>query len=130
MNVKWRDNVKNPTEPYDGHFENLTEPYSKEIKTLQNLTQHLCQVVVTLVFVTIDEIYLEIIKLQIIAYQEHCANEHAVGDWLLIELKKFIFYIVMSTQYLDLIVMLWSLRYCSFLFVPNIKILSTFGSFA
>ena len=48
-NVKWRENAKNLTEPYNGHFENLTEPYSKEIKTLQNLTQHLRQVVVTLV---------------------------------------------------------------------------------
>ena len=47
-NDKWRDNTKNLTEPYNGHFENLTEPYSKENKTLQNLTQHLCQVVVTL----------------------------------------------------------------------------------
>ena len=46
--VKWRENAKNLTEPYNGHFENLTEPYSKENKTLQNLTQHLCQVVVTL----------------------------------------------------------------------------------
>ena len=47
--VKWRENAKNLTESYKGHFENLKEPYSKENKTLQILTQHLCQVVVTLI---------------------------------------------------------------------------------
>ena len=48
MNVKWRENAENLTESYNGHFENLIETYSKENKTLQNLTQDLCQVVVTL----------------------------------------------------------------------------------
>ena len=54
VNVKWGESVKNLTEPYNGHFENLTEPYSKENKTLQNLTQHLFQVVVTL-YITGEE---------------------------------------------------------------------------
>ena len=55
-NIKWRKNAKNLTKPYNGHFENLTEPYSKENKTLQNLTQHLCQVVVTLLYLVLNSI--------------------------------------------------------------------------